>query len=144
MRQTKIKQSPCVTGVKIEVRCYNIEKQIEYFIKYKISLKIKGRTSKIILIYNYVSVEGSYQTLISSHILTLGNNPLGFPDGSDGKESICNVGDLGSIRGLGRSPGGRHGNLLQYSCLPNPHDQRSLAGYNAWDYTVGHDSVWGL
>ena len=40
--------------------------------------------------------------------------------GSDSEESICNVGDLGSIPGLGRSPGGGHGNLLQYSCLENP------------------------
>ena len=47
---------------------------------------------------------------------------LGFPGGSDGKESTCNVGDLGSILGLGRSPGGRHGNPLQYSCLENPMD----------------------
>ena len=37
---------------------------------------------------------------------------LGFPGGSDGKESACNVGDLGSILGLGRSPGGGHGNAL--------------------------------
>ena len=36
----------------------------------------------------------------------------GFPGGSDGKESSCNVGDLGSIPGLGRSPGGGHGNPL--------------------------------
>ena len=49
--------------------------------------------------------------------------------GSDSKESACSVGDLGSIPGLGRSPGGRHGNPLQYSCLENPHGQRSLAGY---------------
>jgi len=48
---------------------------------------------------------------------------LGFPGGSDGKESACNVGDLGSILGLGRSPGGGHGNPLQYSCLENPHDR---------------------
>ena len=34
--------------------------------------------------------------------------------------------------GLGRSPGGRHGNPLQYSCLENPHGQRSLAGYSPW------------
>ena len=38
---------------------------------------------------------------------------LGFPGGSAGKESACNAGDLGSILGLGRSPGGRHGNPLQ-------------------------------
>ena len=42
--------------------------------------------------------------------------------GSDGKESTCNVGDLGSIPGLGRAPGGGHGNPLQYSCLENPHE----------------------
>ena len=52
---------------------------------------------------------------------------MGFPGGSVGKESTCNVGDLGSIRGLGRCPGGGHGNSLQYSCLENPHGQRSLA-----------------
>ena len=41
--------------------------------------------------------------------------------------------DLGSIPGLGRSPGGGHGDQLQYSCLENPHRQRSLAGYRPWD-----------
>ena len=50
----------------------------------------------------------------------------GFPGGSDGKESACNVGDLGSKPGSGRSPGGGHGNPLQYSCLENPHGQRNL------------------
>ena len=54
--------------------------------------------------------------------------------GSDSKESSCHVGDLGSTLGLRRSPGGRHGNLLQYSGLENPHGQRSLAGYNPWDH----------
>ena len=53
---------------------------------------------------------------------------MGFPGGSDSKESICNLGELGLIPGLGRSPGGGHGNPLQYSCLKNPHGQRSLAG----------------
>ena len=42
--------------------------------------------------------------------------------GSDGKESTCNVGDLGSIHGSGRSPGEGKGNPLQYSCLENPMD----------------------
>ena len=42
---------------------------------------------------------------------------LGFPGGSDSKESGCNAGDMGLIPGLGRSPGGRHGNPLQYSVL---------------------------
>jgi len=55
----------------------------------------------------------------------------GFPGGSDyKKKSICNAGDLGSIPGLGRSPGRGHGNPLQYSCLDNSHGQRSLAGYS--------------
>ena len=50
----------------------------------------------------------------------------GFPGGSEGKESAYNEGDLGLIPGLGRSPGGGHGNLLQHSCLKNPHEQMSL------------------
>ena len=57
---------------------------------------------------------------------------LGFPGGSAGKESACSEGDLGSIPGLGRSPGRGRGNPLQYSCLENPHRQRSLAGYSPW------------
>ena len=47
------------------------------------------------------------------------------PGGSDGKESACNAGDLGLIPGLGRSPGGGHGDPLQYSCLENGHGQRA-------------------
>ena len=53
---------------------------------------------------------------------------LGLAGGSDGKESACNAGDLGLLPGFGRSPGGGHGNPLQYSCLENPQGQRSLAG----------------
>ena len=59
---------------------------------------------------------------------------MGFPGGSDNKESACNVEDLGSIPGLGRSPGEGNGNPLQYSCLENPHGQRSLEGYNPWSH----------
>ena len=47
---------------------------------------------------------------------------MSFPSGSDGKASTCNAGDLGSIPGLGRSPGEGNGNPLQYSCLENPMD----------------------
>ena len=46
--------------------------------------------------------------------------------------SACNAGDLGSIPGLGRSPGEGNGNPLQYSCLENPHGWRSLVGYSPW------------
>ena len=54
----------------------------------------------------------------------------GFPDGVDSEESTCNAGDPGSIPELGRSPGGGHGNPLQYSCLENPMDR------GAWRATV--------
>ena len=60
----------------------------------------------------------------------------GFPGPSDGKEPACHAGDSGSIPGLGRSPGGEHGNPLQDSCLENPMDG------GAWWATVhgvGHD-----
>ena len=50
--------------------------------------------------------------------------------GSDDKEPTSNAGDLGLIPGLGRSPGGGHGNPLQYSCLENPTDRE------AWWATV--------
>ena len=49
-----------------------------------------------------------------------------FPGDSEGKEFTCNAGDWGSILGLGRLPGERHGNPLQYSCLENP------MGRGAW------------
>jgi len=68
---------------------------------------------------------------------TLATHPFphqGLPGGSDSKESACNVGDLGSIPGLGRSRGEGHGNVLQYSCLKNPHGQRNLVGYSPWGH----------
>ena len=48
---------------------------------------------------------------------------IGFPGGSDGKESACNAGNLSSISGSGRSPGERNGNPPLYSCLGNPMDR---------------------
>ena len=57
---------------------------------------------------------------------------LGSPGASAGKESACSAGDLGSIPGLGRSPGGGLGKPLQYSGLENPHGQKSLVGYSPW------------
>ena len=59
---------------------------------------------------------------------------MGFPGSSAGKESTCSAGNLGLIPGVGRSPGGGHGNPLQYSCLENNHGQRSLAGYSPWSH----------
>ena len=49
----------------------------------------------------------------------------GLPYSSDGKESACNAGDLGSIPGSGRSPVEGNGNPLRYSCLENPMDRES-------------------
>ena len=63
-------------------------------------------------------------------------HPLGFPGGSDGKESTRNAGDMGSIPGSRRSPGEGKANLLQYSCLENPHGQRSLADYSPRSHRV--------
>ena len=63
---------------------------------------------------------------------------MGIPDGSDGKESAYNAGDLGLIPGMGRSPGGGHGNPVQYSCLENPHGQKSLVGYSPWGCKESH------
>ena len=59
---------------------------------------------------------------------------MGFPGGLVSKESVRNAGDVGSIPRLGRSPGGGNGNPLQYSCLENPHGERSLMGYSSWGH----------
>ena len=55
----------------------------------------------------------------------------GFPRGS-AVESACNVGDAGSIPGLGRSPGGGHSNALQYSCLESPMDRGAWRAAAHW------------
>ena len=59
----------------------------------------------------------------------------GFSVDSDGKESVCNVGDPGSIPGSGRSPGEGHGNPFQYSCLENSMDR------GAWLQSMGSQRV---
>ena len=58
----------------------------------------------------------------------------GFPGGSDGKESACNVEDPDSIPRSERSPGEGKGNPLQYSCLDNPMDRRAL-------WTIVHEVI---
>ena len=57
---------------------------------------------------------------------------MDFPGGSDGKASVYNAGDVGSIPGSGRFPGEGSGNPLQYSCLENPMDEEAGAGYSPW------------
>ena len=58
------------------------------------------------------------------------------------KKTICNAGDLGSIPGLGGSPGGGHGNPFQYPCLENPHGQRSLVGYSPGGLKESDTTEW--
>ena len=64
---------------------------------------------------------------------------MGFPGDSNCKESTCNAGDLGSVPGLGRSPGGGHGHPLQYSCLENPIDRGAWRATVCWVVRVGHN-----
>ena len=64
---------------------------------------------------------------------------MGFPGGSDGKESTCNAGDPGSTPGSGRSPGEGNGNPLQYSCLGNPMDEEPGGLHPIGLQRVGHD-----
>ena len=68
-----------------------------------------------IFVWTYVSISLGY--------IPRSENPLA---------NAGDVGDMGSIPGSGRSPGGGHGNPLQHSCLENPHGQRSLVGYSPW------------
>ena len=98
----------------------------------------------------WVSSKPCYQWLCSSFVPACGVWTdyvvsiicLSFPVGSDGKESACNVGVLGSIPGLGRAPGGGHGNPFQYSNLENPHGQSSLADYSPWDSKEADMTEW--
>ena len=81
---------------------------------------------------------------------------LGFPGGSDGRESACKARDLSSIPGLGRSPGEGHSNPLQYSCLETPMDRgawwaivhevtESSTWLSIWAHKHTHiQCVWGL
>ena len=62
---------------------------------------------------------------------------MGFPSGSAGKDSACNAGDLGSIPGLGRYPGGGNDYPLQYFCLENSTDRGARWATSPWAQ-VGH------
>ena len=65
-----------------------------------------------------------------------------YPGSSDGKESDCNVGDLGSISGSRRSPGEGNGKPLMYSCLGNPVDRGAWLAVGLWgSQRVRHNLV---
>ena len=63
----------------------------------------------------------------------------GFPGGAEVKASACNMRELGSIPGQGRSPGEGNGNPLQYSCLENSMDGEAWWATVHRSQTVGHD-----
>ena len=85
----------------------------------------------MLLICTLLSITGfehtsqCWLTIASPLLLKIYFQISGFPSGSDDKESACSAEDLGSIPGLGRSPGGGHGNPLQYSCLEKSMDKRA-------------------
>ena len=88
--------------------------------------------SQIVRVCPKVGSDGHGQVLLKAKVI--------YPGGSDDKEFTCNAGELGSIPGLGRSPGEGNGNPSQYSCLENPCGQRGLAGYSPMGLQrVGHD-----
>ena len=126
------------------LKCYSLKEELIWIANYATrngKLKVPNLTSP-----NYVHRTWIPETSIRSTILVklkltisllftpYSSETLGFPGGSDGKESACNSGDLGLIPGLGKSPGGGHGNPLQYSHLENPHGERGLAGYSPWGH----------
>ena len=86
-----------------------------------------------------VSSYGQLQAMtLMEDYLALCACSVSFPGGSVGKINLPAMqemqADMSLIPGLGRSPGGGHGNPLQYSCLENLHGQRSLEGYSPWGH----------
>ena len=81
-------------------------------------------TQHIFLPYSRLCFQIS-QFMFDSSSLSKYLTIMGFPGGSEDKASACNVGDLGSIPGSGRSAGEGNGNPLQYTCLENPMDRKA-------------------
>ena len=92
-----------------------------------------------------VSPDNNFEILIYAFLSRLlpslyffNNYLLGFPGGSNGKESVCNAGDLGSIPGSGRSSGEGNGYALQYSCLENPWTEQSVRLQSMGSQRIGN------
>ena len=75
-------------------------------------------------IKRYFKITHIFSSVASQEVLVVKNLPASAGD----------IRVVGSIPGLGRSPGGGHGNPFQYSCLENSHRQRSLVGYSSWGH----------
>ena len=105
--------------------------------KFKHTGQLKEQyNTHLYIIYLFKSVVVS---ILHVYSVSLYRNIQGFPGCSDGKESACNAGGLGSISGLGRSPGEGNGNTPQYSCLENSMDR------GAWWATIhGVTKSWTL
>ena len=69
---------------------------------------------------------------------------MGFPGDSDGKESACNAGDLGSISESGGFPRGGHGNPLQYSCLENPMNRGAVVHGVTKSWAISKKEEYGI
>ena len=100
------------------------------------------------LVFFYILNIGAHVTysLSLTAVQKFQSKIFGVPGGSDGKESTCNVGDQGSITGLGRSPGEMNGYPLQYSCLENSMDRWAWWAPGHGIQRVRHDWVtitWG-
>ena len=94
--------------------------------------------------FDLLAVQGTLKSLLQHHnwkawILQCS---AFFPCSSVGKESAYSARDFGSIPGSGRSPGEGNDNPLQYSCLENPHEQRSLADYSPWGCKESDMTKW--
>ena len=114
----------CILKTLMSTRIWRVFDKIHILSSTQNSHSVNLQRDLVMCIFNKFFIWLCYWWLVG--------NPLCFPGGSDGKETACNAGDLGLTPGLGRSPGGGNGNPLQYSCLENPHGQRSLAGYSPW------------
>ena len=113
---------------------FNIQKKIKVLEKQK-SLVIS--TFMLIMVNWYIDLE-SFFFFLQLHTHT--HSYVSLHGGSDGKESACNARDPSSIPGLGRSPGKRNSNPLQYSCLGNPMDRGAWWATVYGDHKrVGHD-----
>ena len=93
----------------------------EFLSEKKFKPEEKGMTSLMYSKGKKANLEFLNQSLKVQHI-----ESMGFPGGSNGKESACSAGDSGSIPGSGRSPGEENGNPLQYPCLESPMDKGAL------------------
>ena len=96
----------------------SLKESFSFNINYNVCMDVQSLLWVFPSIYNFLKV---WVSILTNTI---------FPGDSDGKESVFNVKDVGSAPGLGRSSEGAQGNPLQYSCLENPHGQRSQVGYS--------------